>query len=139
MILQKLKLLIFTILLSTLYSCGQNAINKDHIIGKWKVTEYNLHLKKDMDISPAIIEEAKKNALSSSYDFKEDNTYSFISSFESYKGTWTLVDKNIVMNYSSEYEKKGIQKYEVVNLGNDKMTWKTESEFEKSKTVLSKQ
>tara|TARA_R110002073_G_scaffold306012_4_gene475146 strand:+ start:9266 stop:9625 length:360 start_codon:yes stop_codon:yes gene_type:complete len=118
-----------------MYSCSQGSFDKKEIIGKWKVIEFNANMK---DLSPAIIRGAKEIALSSSYEFKKDSTYSFNSSIENFEGKWALENKNIIMTFSSEYEKNGVEKYEVVNLSNGGMTWKTEFESEKTETVLSK-
>lgn len=135
MIIKKLKILVFITLITLMCSCNQGLADKESIIGKWKVTEFNANMK---DLSPMIIREAKKIALSSSYEFKKDSTYSFNSSFESYEGKWVLESKNIIMTFSSEYEKNRVKKYEVINLNNGKMTWKSEFELGKTETVLSK-
>ncbi len=135
MTIKKLKILAFTMLISIMFSRSQESVDKKEIIGKWKIIEFNASMK---DLSPTIIRDAKEIALSSSYEFKKDSTYSFNSSFESYEGKWTLENKNIVLIFSSEYEKNGVEKYEVVNLNNGKMTWKNEFELGKTETVLSK-
>jgi hypothetical protein len=135
MIIKKLNILIFTMLISIMCSCSQGSVDKKEIIGKWKVIEFNTNIK---DLSPGIIKVAKEIALSSSYEFKKDSSYSFNSSFESYDGKWALENKNIIMTFSSEYEKNGVEKYEVVNLNKGRMTWETKFESEITETVLSK-
>ena len=122
-------------LISIMCSCSQGSVDKKEIIGKWKVIEFNTNTK---DLSPGIIKVAEELALSSSYEFKKDSSYSFNSSFESHDGKWALENKNIIMTFSSEYEKNVVEKYEVVNLNKGRMTWETKFESEIIETVLSK-
>lgn len=132
---KNVKFLMCVIFMSIVCSCNQQSVDRKAIVGKWKVIKFKAKMN---DVSPFVIKSAEEIALSSSYEFKEDSTYSFNSSFESYNGTWSLENKNITMTFSSEYEKDGLEEFEIVSLNNEEMIWKIEFELGKTETVLSK-
>ena len=118
-----------------MYSCSSNSINQEKIIGKWKITEYNADMK---DISPMVIEEGRKIALTTSYDFKKDNSYTYSSDFETAKGTWKIIKDSIIMNYSSNYDKNAEESYKIIQLTESRMVWFIEFDYGTSETILTK-
>lgn len=119
-----------------MYSCSSDSIDRDKIIGKWKITEY----KADMnDISPIVIEEGRKIALTTSYEFKRDSSYTYLSSFENAKGSWKLLKDSIMMRYSSNYDKNAEESYKIIHLSDNKMIWFIEFDYGTSETILTKE
>ena len=126
------------ILFITLTSCQNKTLDENNIVGEWKVTEF---INGTIDISPSLIEEAKNIALSTTYVFKDDNTFSMNSSFENINGTWDYnADENIIiMIYNSQYKDNVKDKQQISNFHQNKMTWKyTYGEFGYTEMVLSK-
>ena len=95
-------------LVSLLFSSCDNRIESSKLIGNWKVVNFDPLLN---GISPLLIEEGKKEALSTKYTFNSDNT--FIMKSKSIptgdNGTWKLnsekeilILRNDIGNYDGE-------------------------------------
>lgn len=126
------------VLFVALASCQNKTLDENNIVGEWKVTEF---INSTVDISPSLIKEAKNIALSTTYVFKDDNTFSMNSSFENINGTWdyNAEDNIIIMIYNSQYKDNVKDEQQISNFHQNKMTWKhTYGEFGYTEMVLSK-
>lgn len=67
---------VFSIFLFLIYGCD-NSIDQEELIGRWEVVDFQ----SNVQISPHIIEGAKSLALSTSFIFNKDKTFSVISDY----------------------------------------------------------
>ena len=67
---------IFLIFFLLFYGCD-NSIDQEELIGRWEVVDF----KSNVLISPHIIEGAKSLALSTSFIFNKDKTFSVVSDY----------------------------------------------------------
>ena len=105
-----------------IYSCNSQ-INEGDLVGNWKVIEFRADMP---DLSPALIEGAKSEALSSSYSFLEGNTFNMKSDiiYNGEGGKYELISgkKVIKMTYNPGGD-KDLEEYEIQSLDSKSMIW----------------
>jgi hypothetical protein len=112
--------LINTILLIGVFiyiSFNSNAqVENDKINGDWKVVSFSANTP---SLSPSLLKGAREEALSSTYSFRTDKTFTMQSEYVTppENGYWNISDKNeIIMNYNpGGKQNKEIYKIELLN------------------------
>ncbi len=111
----KHNLILLSILAILFCSCSAQ-INKDEIIGTWKVVEFHTVTP---TLSLALIEGAKGEALSSTYSFQKNKTFSMKSDivFNGEDGNYKISSGNVIeMTFTStEHKTKSEYHLELVN------------------------
>lgn len=115
-----------------LVSCS----NSTDIVGMWNVVDVEFDTQ--IDVNPELLQMAENYALSTSYEFKADSSFTMYipldytfegdgadtldSETATMSGTYSLNDGELSLSYSSEY--RNIERYEVSfgGLGGMKMT-----------------
>ena len=104
------------------YNCNSK-IDKNQIIGHWKVVEFNSNTP---ELSPNLIEGAKMEALSSNYFFQKDKIFKMKSNYNSNgkSGKFEFVSKKrtIRMHYNVG-NKNDIEEYQIESLDDNFMKW----------------
>ena len=117
------KLLIFTYTaLITFLSCSSK-IDTSKIIGNWKVIEFSADTP---DLSPAVIDAGKKEALSSHYSFLKNGDSNLKSNYykNGNKRTWNYNEtSNFLTINNKEKTEIGPENYKIVSLNDNKMVW----------------
>ncbi len=113
---------VLIILISLITSCKRQ-LNEDDLIGTWKVVEFNADIP---DLSPVLIQETNKIALSSVYTFNLDKSMLRKSDIEldGEVGKFELLNEGeqILMTYDTEgYNSK--EKYNIVSFNGKSMQW----------------
>lgn len=78
-------LLYLAALVFVLNGCANTVITAKDIEGEWKVVSFEADME---NISPIVLKNAEKIALSTRYEFKSDGNFKRTDNFSSAKGTW---------------------------------------------------
>ena len=117
----KLLILACTILISIL-SCSSK-VDTSKIIGKWKVIEFSTNTP---ELSPAVIDAGRIEALSSHYSFLKNGDSNLKSNY--YKNgkerTWNYnATSNVLTIKNKEKTETGPENYKIESLNDNKMVW----------------
>ena len=123
-----MKKLALMILLSLGLAGCQGQIEVSQLLGKWKVSGFNADTP---NLSPAIIEDGRVEAMSSEYDLSSDGK-SFLRSdyyIKGQTGNWIFDkdSKKLTITHSNE-EEMGPTTYTVESVSETKMVWIQEIE-----------
>lgn len=117
----KYNLILLSVVAILFYSCSAQ-INKDEIIGTWKVVEFKTVTP---TLSFALIEGAQGEALSSTYSFQKNKTFRMNSNiiFNGEDGNYEFLSGNVIeMTFTSE-EHKTKAEYHLELLSDNLMKW----------------
>lgn len=111
-----------TTLILTFFGCSSET-DMEKIKGTWEIVEFSPEVS---DLSPAIIEGAKTEALSCVYTFREDSTFTIVSNFSPNgdEGRFEFEEEKKLLKL--EYQAKdGNTKgtYKIIELTDDTMVW----------------
>lgn len=114
----KLKNILLVTLVIGLTACGVS-VTKEDLVGSWKVVDYEANLQ---NLSPLLIKSATDIALSQTYIFEHDGSFTIDSEEELARknGNWTISEDLKVLTLSSE-ESDGKQEQEVQAFGVNKL------------------
>ncbi len=121
----KKTILLLVLITISIYGFGQ--INKEEIVGTWKIIDFSANTP---ELSPSLINGAKEEALSSVYTFKIDYTFNMTSNYISNGegGKWEITsEKVLVMIYDSGREQNK-EIYQIEILKDNSMKWKQDLE-----------
>lgn len=117
-----------------------NQINENDLYGNWKVTKFEANTP---ELSPSLIEGAKTEALSTTYLFNKDNSFSMKSDFVSdgSAGTYEFItETHSLQMTSSSQNDNSIEEYTVESLSGNSMKWSHDmGELGNLKLVLTKE
>lgn len=120
-----IKNLFVVALCSVMVGC-QGQIEESDLVGKWSVVGFSAETP---NLSPAIIEGGKAEALSSVYELKEDGTSVLISDYyiNGSRGKWSYEgEKKLIRISHSDDNDSGDEIYMVKSVGDSKMVWMQE-------------
>ncbi|WP_436515637.1 hypothetical protein [Ekhidna sp. To15] len=107
------------ILLIALASCG-GTIDETKLVGEWRVEEFSANTP---DLSPALIEAAKEDAISTTYILNSDGTYTVASNYDpnGIEGAWKFYSTGDLL----ELTEIGVstQMFSVESLDSVTMVW----------------
>ncbi len=117
----KHNLILLSILAILFCSCSAQ-INKDEIIGTWKVVEFHTVAP---TLSLALIEGAKGEALSSTYSFRKDKTFSMKSNIVSNgeDGNYEFLSDNVIEMTFTSTKHKSKSEYHLELVNDNLMKW----------------
>ncbi|MGB3776777.1 MAG: hypothetical protein WA960_00355 [Tunicatimonas sp.] len=118
----KIMMPLFSLASLLLFSC-ENQIDENELIGNWEVSEFKANTP---ELSQALIEGAKIEALSTSYLFKKDKTCSMKSNYilNGRIGKYELIAETSIIKITYPPEDgSSIEEYKVESLNGSSMKW----------------